>query len=124
MLRNPARTQSPKTLAVILNRTETYKMKKKFFTIPLFLIGITLFGQTLTINKATLDRKILSQDSDGVSVRGIIEIEYEIKNNTKDTIHLFTRLVEPFLEEKPFQIIQTQNSIEKFAKECGGKICL
>ena len=48
-------------------------------------------------------------------------IEYEIKNNTKDTIYLFTRLVEPFLEEKPFQIIQTQNSIEKFAKECGGR---
>ncbi|MGI9652040.1 hypothetical protein [Chryseobacterium sp. RLHN22] len=96
-------------------------MKKIIFTIPLFLIGITLFGQTLTINKATLDRKILSQNSDGVSVRGIIEIEYEIKNNTKDTIYLFTRLVEPFLEEKPFQIIQTQNSIEKFAKECGGR---
>lgn len=34
---------------------------------------------------------------------------------------MFTRLVEPFLEDKPFQVIQTQNSIEKFAKECGAR---
>ncbi|KAF2509099.1 hypothetical protein [Flavobacterium foetidum] len=96
-------------------------MKKIIFTIPVLLIGITLFGQTLTIKKASLDKKVLSRDGDEVLVRGIIDIEFEVKNNTKDTIYLFTRLVEPFLEEKPFQTIQTQNSIEKFDKECGGR---
>lgn len=64
----------------------TNKMKKIIFTFTLFLIGIKLSGQTITINKATIDREIIRQANDEVLVRGIIDIEYEIKNNTKDTV--------------------------------------
>ena len=96
-------------------------MKKTFLTFILFSLSVLSFGQKLTINKAILDRRIVDHLNDEVLVEGTINIEYEIYNNTRDTIYLFNRGVEPFLDEKPFQIVQTQTSIEKFSKDCKGR---
>ncbi len=91
-------------------------------TVAMLLIITTIaFGQTITIKKAELDKRIVRQNDDDVLVEGVLKLEIEVYNNTKETVYLFRRNVEPFLEGRPFQVIQSQPSIEKFSEECGGR---
>ncbi|TDG35632.1 hypothetical protein EZJ43_13515 [Pedobacter changchengzhani] len=96
-------------------------MKNIILTLLILSLCTISFGQKLTIKKATLDRRIVDHHDDEVLVEGILNVKYEVYNNTNDTIYLFNRSVEPFLDEKPFQLVQTQSSIEKFSKDCKGR---
>lgn len=96
-------------------------MIKKIITLFLMLvIGASSYGQSIKITKATLDKRVVEENSGQIQVDGTINIEFEINNSAKDTLYLFNRLVEPFIAEKPFKVSQTQASIEQFSKDCGG----
>lgn len=107
--------------AILTNEIPNKRMVKKIITILIiFIIEVNSYGQNIKIIKATLDKRVVREYSGQAQVDGIIDIEFEINNSTKDTLYLFNRLVEPFIAEKPFKVTQTQTSIEKFSKDCGG----
>lgn len=82
-----------------------------------FLFCSNLKAQTIKITNAKIETSIVNERKNLREMRGEIYVEFEIENPTTDTLYLFKRAVEPFIEKRPFQLSQNIDR-KKFDENC------